>query len=110
MQPKIHLAGAEDSLSRILEAFEQEILDSSEEEIMEAAKELGMNPAMKGSAAFIDLKFLFGLRDPDLYDMGTWSSALDDRMAADDRGYSDRELTASRKLKSLRQAKDSDDK
>jgi hypothetical protein len=108
MPTKFNLAWAEASLSRILEAFEEEILESSEEEIMEAAKELGMNPAMRGSAAFIDLKFLFGLRDLDLYDMGTWSSALDEGMSSEDRGQS--QLAASRNLMSLRPSKESDDK
>jgi len=76
--------------------------------IMAAAKELGMNPAMKGSAAFIDLKFLFGLRDPDLCDLCTGSSVLDERMASEDRGEA--ELRASRNLKSLRPSKESDEK
>ena len=108
MPTKFNLVWAEASLSRISEAFEQEIMESSEEEIMEAAKELGVNPAMKGSAAFIDLQFLFGLRDPDLYDMVTWSNALDERMSSEDRRQI--EFPASIKLKSLRPSKESDDK
>jgi hypothetical protein len=106
MQTKMNWTWPEASLSRILEAFEQEILESSEEEIMEAAKELGMNPAMKGSAAFMDLKYAFGLRGDDIYDMHSWSSALDERMASEDRRYPDGESPASKELKSRRRAKD----
>lgn len=37
---------------RLLAALEQELIAASDEEILEAAAEMGMNPAMKGSAAF----------------------------------------------------------
>jgi hypothetical protein len=110
MQNKINLAWAEASLSRILEAFQQEILEASEEEIMEAAKELGMNPAMKGSAAFVDLKYAIGLRGVDICDTHSWSSALDERMATEGRGYPDEESPALRELRRPRQPKDLDDK
>ena len=44
-------------LTRILEALELELLEASDEEILQAAKDLGMDPRMKGSAAFLGLKF-----------------------------------------------------
>lgn len=37
---------------RLLAALERELLEATDEEILEAARDLGMNPAMKGSAAF----------------------------------------------------------
>ncbi|MGH8201173.1 MAG: hypothetical protein ACREVO_12570 [Steroidobacteraceae bacterium] len=37
---------------RLLAALEQELIAATDEEILEAASDLGMNPAMKGSAAF----------------------------------------------------------
>jgi hypothetical protein len=110
MHTKINLAWAEASLSRILEAFEQEILEASEEEIMETAKELGMKPDMKGSAAFIDLKYAFGIRGEDICEMHSWSSALDERMASEGSEYANGESPARRELKSSRHPKDSDDK
>jgi hypothetical protein len=110
MQTKMNLAWAEASLSRILEAFQQEILEASDEEIMEAAQELGMNPVMKGSAASIDLKYAIGLRGVDICDMHSWSSALDERMASEGRGFPDGESPALRELKRPRQPKDLDDK
>jgi hypothetical protein len=76
MQTGMKVPWPEASLSRLLEAFEQEILEASDEEIMEAAKELGMNPAMKGSAAFMDVKYAIGLRSRDIYGIHAWLSAL----------------------------------
>jgi hypothetical protein len=92
-----------------LEAFEQEIMEVSEEEIMEAAKELGMKPEMKGSAAFIDLKYAFGIRGEDICEMHAWSSALDERMSSEG-SDANGESPAWRELKSPRQPKDSDEK
>lgn len=37
---------------RLLIALERELIEAADEEILEAARDLGMNPAMKGSAAF----------------------------------------------------------
>lgn len=49
---------------RLLAALEQELTGATEEEILEAAADLGMNPAMKGSAAFfgvtVDLRATSG--------------------------------------------------
>jgi hypothetical protein len=44
-------------LTRILGALELELIDATDDEILEAAKDLGMDPRMKGSAAFLGLKF-----------------------------------------------------
>jgi hypothetical protein len=43
------------ALERLLLALEDELLEATDEEILAAAHELGMNPAMKGSAAFFGL-------------------------------------------------------
>jgi hypothetical protein len=37
---------------RLLVALERELIEATDDEILEAARDLGMNPAMKGSAAF----------------------------------------------------------
>lgn len=37
---------------RLLVALERELIAATDEEVLEAASDLGMNPAMKGSAAF----------------------------------------------------------
>jgi hypothetical protein len=41
-----------DRFERLLAALERELIAATDEEILEAASDLGMNPAMKGSAAF----------------------------------------------------------
>jgi hypothetical protein len=49
------------ALERILVALERELLEATDEEILDAAKDLGMNPAMRGSAAFFGLKYSYAL-------------------------------------------------
>ena len=56
MRTKLTVANPEAALGRILDALASELISVSDEEILEAAKELGMNPMMKGSAAFIGLR------------------------------------------------------
>jgi hypothetical protein len=76
MQTGMKVPWPEASLSRLLEAFEQEILGASDEEIVEVAKELGMNPDMKGSAAFIDVKYAMRPRSRGIYGIDAWLSVL----------------------------------
>jgi hypothetical protein len=45
-------------LERLLLALEDELLQATDEEVLAAAHELGMNPAMKGSAAFFGVTML----------------------------------------------------
>jgi hypothetical protein len=40
------------ALERILIALERDVIDATDEDFLTAARELGMNPSMKGSAAF----------------------------------------------------------
>jgi hypothetical protein len=55
---------------------QQELIDASDEEIMAAAADLGMNPAMKGSAAFAGLKYPANPRFSDFfYDIDAWHGA-----------------------------------
>ena len=44
------------SLEQVLTALERELIDATDEEVLAAAAELGMNPSMKGSAAFLGVK------------------------------------------------------
>jgi hypothetical protein len=57
MRTKVIATSPEVELARILKGLEQELIDATDEEIIEAAKDLGMNPKMKGSAAFAGLTF-----------------------------------------------------
>ena len=52
-----------ETLDRILNALEQELIEASDAELMQAASDLGMKPGMKGSAAFMGLRYSSGLRD-----------------------------------------------
>jgi hypothetical protein len=58
MRKSVSADWPEAALARIVSALGQELLDASDEEILAAAKDLGMNPGMKGSAAFLGLKYL----------------------------------------------------
>jgi hypothetical protein len=57
MRAKLIVAFPEIALTRILDALERELVEATDEEIMQAAMDLGMNPNMKGSAAFAGLKY-----------------------------------------------------
>ncbi|HEY4444257.1 MAG TPA: hypothetical protein VGN30_08205 [Steroidobacteraceae bacterium] len=72
MRKKLTAARPEISLSRLLEALEQELIEASDDEIMAAAADLGMNPRMKGSAAFAGLKYPANPRLSDFFDMDAW--------------------------------------
>jgi hypothetical protein len=69
MRTKVKVALPEVALTRILEAFGQELIDASDEEIMEAAKDLGIDPHMKGSSAFLGLTFPSRLKVSDVFDL-----------------------------------------
>ncbi|HTY95393.1 MAG TPA: hypothetical protein VMC02_16010 [Steroidobacteraceae bacterium] len=45
-------------LERLIDGFEQELLAAPDEEFTAGARDLGMNPQMKGSAAFIGVRSL----------------------------------------------------
>ena len=57
------------ALIRLLDALADDLIDASVEEIMQAAKDLGMQPQMKGSAAFSGLKYRANPRLSDFYDL-----------------------------------------
>jgi len=45
-------------LERLIHGLEQELLAAPDEEFVAGARDLGMNPDMKGSAAFLGVKDL----------------------------------------------------
>lgn len=61
----------ETRLEQLLEALEHELLAASDEEILAAARELGMQPHMKGSAAFLGLRHSMRPRFEDFFAPGT---------------------------------------
>ena len=68
MRTKVKTVSPPVRLARLLLALEQELIDASDEDIMEAAGDLGMNPKMKGSAAFIGIKFSDKMRIADFFE------------------------------------------
>jgi hypothetical protein len=56
MRTKLTMTDPEAALDRILDAVARELVGVSDDEILAAAKDLGMDPMMKGSAAFIGLR------------------------------------------------------
>src|SRR5271170_3615789 len=69
MRTKVKVVLPEVVLTRILDALGQELIDASDGEIMEAAKDLGMDPHMKGSAAFLGLTFPLRMNVSDVFDL-----------------------------------------
>jgi hypothetical protein len=55
MRTKVTPANSTAALGRILDHLDKELIEASDEDILEAARDLGMNPMMKGSAAFLGL-------------------------------------------------------
>jgi hypothetical protein len=45
-------------LERLIHGLEQELLEAADEEFLAGARDLGMNPDMRGSAAFVGVKDL----------------------------------------------------
>ncbi len=67
-------------LERLIHGLEQELLAAPDEEFVAGARDLGMNPDMKGSAAFIGVKnmspqILEALRAPTA---STWTRGTQD--------------------------------
>lgn len=67
MRTKLTISQPEAALERLLDALANELTDVPDDEVIAAAKELGMNPMMKGSAAFL------GLRIPPVADLADWA-------------------------------------
>ena len=57
---------------RLLAALERELVEATDEEILAAARDLGMNPAMKGSAAFFGISMIHA---PPFPPLDPWESS-----------------------------------
>jgi hypothetical protein len=55
MRTKLTLTTPTAALGRLLDQLDRELIEASDEDILKAARDLGMNPLMKGSAAFLGL-------------------------------------------------------
>lgn len=75
MREKVTLIDPGAAFIRLLDALADELIEASDEEIMQAAEDLGMNPRMKGSAAFAGLKYRVKPRIADFYDLDPEANA-----------------------------------
>ena len=69
MREKVILTDPAAALIRLLDALADDLIEASDDEVMQAAKDLGMNPHMKGSAAFAGLKYRAIPQLADFYDL-----------------------------------------
>jgi hypothetical protein len=69
------------ALGRMLDQLDRELIEASDEEILEAARDLGMNPMMQGSAAFIGLRVPALAHFADFFDSEVVRSTLNIRSA-----------------------------
>jgi hypothetical protein len=76
MHTKLTNMPPEAVLARVLDALEHELVDATDEEILEAAKDLGMNPMMKGSAAFLGLQYSQAMQWADFFESEELQIAL----------------------------------
>jgi hypothetical protein len=67
MRTKVRSLPPEVALNRVLAGLEKELVDVTDDEITQAAADLGMNLAMKGSAAFIGVKYTFPKRAGEIF-------------------------------------------
>ena len=69
MHAKLKRAAAAARLERLIDALAEDLAEASDEEVLQACADLGMNPEMCGSAAFIGLKGP-SIRLDDFFDLG----------------------------------------
>lgn len=77
MRTEVKVRFPEQRLERVLEALERELLEVTDAEILRAAHDLGMKPEMKGSAAFLGLRYAAARPQfADFFGSGEWREAL----------------------------------
>lgn len=69
MRNKMTRTPPEVALNRVLASLANDLAEASDEEIVQAAEDLGMNLKMKGSAAFIGVKYTFPKTAADIFDV-----------------------------------------
>jgi hypothetical protein len=75
MRTKMTPQPPELALDRVLAGLEKELVEATDEEIVQAAQDLGMNVKMKGSAAFIGVKYTFPKRVEEIFDLAQMRQA-----------------------------------
>ncbi len=57
------------ALERIIDALAEDLIESTDEELLQAARDLGMDPTMRGSAAFVGIKYPATWRYSDFFEV-----------------------------------------
>ena len=69
MRKNMNRTPPELALNRVLAGLERELVEATDAQIEQAATDLGMNLKMKGSAAFIGVKYALPKRIEDIFDV-----------------------------------------
>jgi hypothetical protein len=112
MRTKLTPATSTAALGRMLDQLDRELIEASDEDILEAARDLGMNPLMKGSAAFIGLRVPAMAQFADFFDSDALRSVLSIRSAQQSLAPESERQRKARRLKPEKsiERKDSADK
>jgi len=73
MPAKVKSVPPEVGLVRVLEGLEPLLVEATDEEVTQAAQDLGMDLSMKGSAAFIGLKWPMVRHLSDIFDLSSFT-------------------------------------
>lgn len=85
MRTKMTRGSSDLALTRILDAFAQELIDASDEEIFEVANDLGMDPKSRMSAALAGVTYPTRPQLSDFFDVETPGKvrSVEDRTASE---------------------------
>lgn len=75
MRKELIASPSEIALGRVLAGLERELVEATDEDIAAAAADLGVDPAMKGSAAFLGLLHARPRRIEDIFDVESLRAA-----------------------------------
>ena len=112
MRTKLTPATSAAALGRMLDQLDRELIEASDEDILEAARDLGINPMMKGSAAFIGLRVPAMAQFADFFDSDALKNVLSIRAAQQSLAPESERQRKARRLKPEKsmERKDSADK
>jgi hypothetical protein len=81
MRTKMTPNPPEVALNRVLAGLERELVEATDEEIVQAAQDLGMDVKMKGSAAFIGVKYTIPRHAEEIFDLTAMREAYSEHVA-----------------------------
>lgn len=82
MSRQVTRTTSETRLRRVLAALEQEILQASDQEIRHAAQDVGIDPDMKGSIAWVGIFYPGKVKMDEMFDLEVLRRRLQQRRTA----------------------------